>query len=302
MTIDFAVDLLCRGLLAPAGVAAIILALARLCVPERYAAPIAFASAVMAGYLLMDWAKIVPERHFQWLPWLPVLSLIPLAAGLAQGVGRIERLATLLVPSAISAWLLVPTWSRLEETRGWWLLAVFVGLVVLGGLLDVVAARSRPIWFCLLQAGFLAAQGGMVMAFISLKYGQMVLVGAGAAAGVAILSARRDAPVTSRALAPHLGLFIGAGAFLPYVEQDPPLSGFLLPLAAPLVLLPFCLLSRKPGQRSEQQEAAPGRIAKRKSPWPVLLQAIALIALLGASAAWVHTVQSDAAEYDEYSY
>lgn len=238
MNADFAIELLTWGILLPAGSSAALLFVGRRFLPDRYSVGFAFVVALLTGYLVLEWAPVVPERHYQWLPWLPLLCFIPLAVSLVREV-RVWRLVTFVPVSAATAYFIVPAWSRLDDVRWTYLFAVGIATWITCALLDFVASRMRPGWFLTTLALLLGGLAGVLMPFLSMKFGQMVLSACGATTGIALISLRSDKPATARGLAPLAGVVLVCGAFLGFVDPDPPLYPYLTPLAAPLLLVPF---------------------------------------------------------------
>ncbi len=242
MELKFAGELFLQGILLPGGLSLAIFLLGRWLLPPRYGVPVAFSTAWLVGYLWLDWAKVVPERHYQWLPYMPLAAIVPLSVSLADGVRRVERLLLFLPLSLCAAAFVVPTWARLQDVRQWYVLSLAAGLWLLCVAGDELAGRMRPGWFLSLHLLVLGGLSGIMMGFVSVTYGQLLLAAAGALSGIALMSVRTQDVAVSAAVSPHISVVLGCGAFLGFVDPNPPLYGFLIPLALPILLLPVAVV------------------------------------------------------------
>jgi hypothetical protein len=130
------------GVLAPAAIAAALVWLIRRTLPSTGASPAkgddrgvlaaAAAAAVFIGYVLLpEWAEVLPQRHWQWLPFIgvgaaAVSSLVPSSRWLWAA-----RWLLLAAAAAIAAWKLVPTWETLAPARSISIALVALYLVLL---------------------------------------------------------------------------------------------------------------------------------------------------------------------------
>lgn len=133
----------------PAGVTISIVTLAELCSRKRDILGMAAAPTVVFGFLLGYWllklGPVVPEFDRDWLPYAPVLALVPtLIPG--QSLNRLKlQLLVLAIVVIILAWLLVPTWDNLEPSpvvhRVAWSAYTFL---LSSGMLLIVRADEPP--------------------------------------------------------------------------------------------------------------------------------------------------------------
>jgi hypothetical protein len=301
---EFAIEILCWNILVPAGISVAVLFISRLILPTRYAAAIAFATAFITGYGLLEWAKIVPERHYQWLPWIPVLTLVPLAMSLAEKIGKSERAISYTLPAALTAFFIVPTWERLNDaspafngklsvpieweltTRWMYLIGVTVTVWLLCCVMDLLASRMRPGWFVALFAICVGGMAGTIMPLLSIKFGQILLCACGAATGVGLLSLKSKDSKIGRAVAPHLAIVMSCGAFLAFVDPNPAQYAYLAPLAIPLVCVPFVV----------------GPLARYAGIKLAVLQVLLAITIIGGSGWWIHSQNQTTDQYGDYGY
>src|SRR5262249_29616844 len=137
-------ELLVYGAAVPFAVAtAVRLMLPRLlpdAVARRYSGSAALGLGLLAGYLLSTpRAALAPSRHWHWLPYLALASMVLGPVGLAEGVRSFERRLLHLLLALLAAWFLVPTWASLKPSRGVHLAGLAAGLFVLMLALDVLA-------------------------------------------------------------------------------------------------------------------------------------------------------------------
>ena len=244
----------------------------------------AFCAATLTGYVLLDWAKVVPERHYQWLPWLPLVALVPAALSLREKTHIVERLVAFLPIAAATAFLIVPGWERLDDVRWTYLFAVGGCAFVQCAAWDWLAARTKPLMFSVLACLALGGTAGLLIPFFVLKYGEMLLCATGATIGVGLLSVRSDNSERARAIAPLIAVVLTAGTFIGFVEPDPAESAVLMPLLVPVIALPLSIAG---GERY-------GRVF-------AVVQICLILALLGGTGWWLQSQQEEQSdEYGEY--
>ena len=312
MEIEFAIELMVWDVLVPAAISVAVLFLLKRFVAKRYCYVAAVATGLLAGYLLHDWSNlnatvdtaktlegsggakeaflsavrtvqsVLPQRHYQWIPWLPALLLLPLGLSLGEKIHRAERVAVFLLSGSIAAWLIVPSWSRLDEIRPVLLTAVAAATWIMCCVCDLLAERMSPRWFLFLMTGCIAVYAGIMMPFMSLRHGEIILCGAGALTGATLMTFRSNESSAARSLSPICAMLLVSGAFVSFIEPDPPNPIFLLPLAAPMGLLPFVI----------------GPLRDRNSIKIRLVQLGLVIAILATTAAWLYaSMDVSASEY-----
>lgn len=248
---------------------------------ERYALGIALAAGFFSGYwLLPDWAPLVPEKHWQWLPYLAAAAVL---GGLTQasGVSWVERLLAYGVLALVAAWQLVPLWEELQPPRHYCVPLLACYLTVLAASLAALPDRLLGPLF----VGLLALASGTVALTIavgvSLKYGQVALIPAAALAGcfgASFYSNNRSLAV--RSMLPVFTTLVGGLAFVGTIEPSPPVPIILIAPAAPLMLWLFAggPLARLTGPRATAAQAVAVGIP--------LVIAVLGIALRGEADAW----------------
>lgn len=213
---------------------------------ERFSLPAAWAAGFFVGYaLLPDGASLLPQRHWQWLPWLG------LAAGL---VGRSSApsylsLIAWAILAAVSAWLLVPTWTTLWPPRlvTFPLLAAYLFLLMsLFGVLPNRLITRALIGYMAVSAIAVAL---CIAIGVSATYGRITALAAAALIGCYIAAMtpawrpmQPDASPDSlgiRSLIPAFAVLVGGIAFVGTIEPKQPLPIIMLAPAAPLTLWLF---------------------------------------------------------------
>lgn len=278
MSGESAVGLLGLGVLVPAAGAAALVWLSRKLLrgdaSSRYPAAAGFVGGFVIGYVLLaDWEEWLPERHWQWLPYLALAAGIVAPVANAKGVSLAERWLVSLLLAAASAWFLVPTWSSLEPPRAFWLMALSGLLFLLAAGLDPLPQRigSRPVLLSLSAASLVVTL--MVGLCVSLTYALVAAAATASLAGVgleSLLLRRNDSnsrgpgatcstmpggggsesepmgadrqnglsedELAVRALLPVAAIVVGGAAFVGCIEPQRPLYGLLVLPAAPLGL------------------------------------------------------------------
>lgn len=134
---------------------------------------VALAAAFFAGWVSQDWTTLQPTRYLDWLPWVTIgLSTVVLA----NASGLSARYVWCLVIAACigAAWLLVPSFPRLQPPRPQAVAMLSVAAVVLTIALERLAARISHRLFI---AGLMATgtAGSIVLAqSFSLKFAQIM--------------------------------------------------------------------------------------------------------------------------------
>jgi len=244
-------------LLIPAVTAAVVALALRRWLPghaARYALPIAIAVGFCAGcFLFPDRLPLVPERHWQWLPYLAVVAAVIGGLSAADSLRWYDGLFLYLVAGIIAAWLLVPHYPDLKQARPWSILFVTVYLAGLSGLLALLPERLRDRLFFVLLTLSAFATAVLVTSEISLRIGTLALRGPIAMLGCQLLPRafmKNAGPREILALIPLFALLAGGSAFAGAIELPEPRWLLLVAPAAPLMLWLFAggPLARLPGK------------------------------------------------------
>jgi hypothetical protein len=276
--------------LGTAAVAAAVFLLLRRMLPVdmsvRYSSAVATAVAFAAGYaMLPSWAAWVPNRHWQWAPWLALLAAVVGPISLAGGLRRVERWLLSLGVSILAAWLLVPVWPSLQPSRAVLMPALAIYLLLCGGLLEPLLARFSTVTLPAYLTLSAACVSVLTAALVSVTYGRAGGTVAAALAGRSIAAYFvRDANAM-RGLGMVYAVLVGGWAFVGCIEQqDAPLYPLLLLPAAPLAL--WCCV-RGPLSRLHGF-AATG------------VQAALVVATLVVAAGLLARNRGESDDYDEY--
>jgi hypothetical protein len=240
----------------------------------RYAATVGFVGGFVIGYgLLTDADEWYPTRHWHWLPYLGLAAGIVAPVGNARGVSVPERWLMSLLLAVAAAWFLVPTWSSLDASRVYWLLALSGVLWLPAAGLDPLPRRIGSLPVLLSLCGASLGVTVMVGLCVSVTYAGMAAAASGSLAGLCLDSILRrrqsshsgvpgadrstlasavnpeeglketaradelsDDELAIRALLPAATIVVGGAAFVGSIEPQPPLYGLLALPAAPLGL------------------------------------------------------------------
>jgi hypothetical protein len=238
------VDLLYGGVV-PAVVGMIVWWLARRVLQEdaaaRYAASLAVAAGVLAGYWLVWWK----EDHGRWLPKMPYdwLPMVIAAAGiigpvvLARGVSRVERGVVYLVFGLVAVWILLPTRASVLPQRPWYAAGLGPALAVLAILFDGVCERFGAALVAGVTAFCAMCAAAILLLSGSTSFALTAGSGAAALAGIAV-AASRSREATCRGAALVCCVLLG-GAMLVgkfnTLSAVPP-GCYVVPALAPLLL------------------------------------------------------------------
>jgi hypothetical protein len=269
-----ALGFLIYTLLAPAGVAFAAMWLAWKVLPTGPQVRWSSSAAVALGFatafvLLHGAAAIVPQRHWQWLPYLGGLAAVLGATALARGVFAAERWVVFFALSLVAAWCLVPTWDTLAPPRLVWIGILTAYFTLLMGLVDALPPRLQSGHLLAAMMVTALAVALLVAAELSLVLGQLGGIVMAALAGCRLAGWRDPLATATRGLIPVFVILIGGVAFAAAIEPEPPVWGLLLAAAAPLVLWGLAAL---PGARWSGVKAA-------------MVQMVLMAAWLGVAAA-----------------
>ncbi|MBA3312442.1 MAG: hypothetical protein M3552_03850 [Planctomycetota bacterium] len=236
---DLSIEYLGKAVAAPAAIALLLFVALRKTLPRdlalRYAGPVAFGAAMIAGCLLTGSVTFVPDRHWHWLPYLAFGASLIGGIAACESLRWFERAVLWLLASLVAAWLVVPDWASLSPSRGIWIIALVAGLAVLtasGEFLSVKVPAPTFLWSLILAATCVA---GLIVGFVSLTFGKIAIIPA-AALGGCLLGAMIDRTPTVRGLGLSYAVVIGGWAFVGTVEPQRPVLFLLIAALAPLAL------------------------------------------------------------------
>lgn len=220
-------------------VAAVVLGASRRTLPadlgQRYAAPCAFATACVTGYVLTDAIVFPPERHWQWIVPLAIGSSLISSIANSKSLRFIERLVLWLLTNLVAAWLIVPEWASLDPPRLVWIAGLVPCLTLLTALVEPLATRipapSRLLSYAIASFGVAT----LTTAFLSLTYGKLAVVPAAALAGCFLGSLwGKGGPLQGLGL-PY-AVVIGGWAFIAAIDPPEPMWLLLIAAVSPLAL------------------------------------------------------------------
>jgi hypothetical protein len=241
---------------------------------QRFATAAGFAAAVHAGYWLLALGKAVPASHWEWLPWVLLLSLagaLPVASGTR---GRVLRSALLLVAAVAASWMLVPDWEHLEPSRLLHRFVLIVGIVAVSAGLAPLARRMPAAKLLLLLAVVLVSESVILALGGSLRFAQITGCGAAALAGMSLAAFFDRTGRTADGIALPFALLAAGMMLIGHVNSfsDVPHISYLFPPLAPLALWP---LATGPGARA----SGPRRWVLVSLPVLICLGAVARAAI-----------------------
>lgn len=230
------------GMVLPALVAGLAFSLLTKVLPaeraKRWSAAVSLIGGFSFGYFLSSFAVWPPTSHWHWLPVavLPGLVFGPLSREF--GLGDLLRSPLLLPPSLIAAWLLMPTWERLEpdpmlQMAAWAML--FWALMV---AIEPLADRIPPITLSGVFSVVLFCGAVVVIQGETLRFGQTLLTAAFSMGGLFLANltlGRRDHLL---GIACPFVLLLGGPILVGQVStfSGVPLASYLLVPLAPLTL------------------------------------------------------------------
>jgi hypothetical protein len=280
---NWVIEIVGGGGVVPAAIAvAVFLGVRLLLSPEvgqRYSAAIAFAAAYSVGYVLLpSWAKVAPERHWQWTLYLALIagSVGPIAA--AGGLAVIERWILFFLVALVSASLLVPSWPDLEPPRAVWLCVLTTYIFVLAALLELLARRIPATILIGSLALASVCTAALTAAYVSVTHGRLAGIATASLAGswVACFASWQK---SAAGLALAYSVIVGGLAFIGCVEPRQPYVGLLVAPLAPLAL--WCSI--------------PPAVQRLHAPTRTVVQIALVAAVLGGATAAVFIAGSGAA-------
>lgn len=281
--LEFALFTVAAPLATAAATALLLARVAPATLAERYALGAALAAGFAVGYLLLpDWAPLVPEQHWHWLPYVGAASVLA-AIGMAQGVSLPERWLAFALLALVVAWQLTPLWPDLSPPRTASVPLLAGYLLLITGLLTALPDRLIGRTLVALLAASAAATAVVVALGVSGKLGQVAAAAAAGIAGcfaatcLATLArrasegARHPLATAIRGLIPVYAVLAGGSSFAGTIEPLPPLPIILVAPATPLALWLF----------------AWGPLARLKGPAAIAAQCLAVAIPLLVAIAWM---------------
>lgn len=98
---------------------------------RRYACPIAFSAATVAGYWFLKLGPVQPETHWQWLPHLLLIAAVIGMVSASEDLNNFDRFLLFAIATGAAGFQLVPTWEDLTPPRQQYLLGLTILVVVL---------------------------------------------------------------------------------------------------------------------------------------------------------------------------
>lgn len=229
------------GFLAPAGVAAIVFMLARLCCGDtgrRIAPAVAVVAGFLTGYGLLGLGPIRPNAHWEWIPYAALLTLAVGPSSCATTVAACERLFYYLAASVVLAHLLVPNWENLEPSATVYIIAwtFFAGL--LAWTLEPLSNRCSPLLYAIVLTGTAVCCAVVLVLSGSLRFGQIAGSAAGALTGLSLVLLLVRSPALLTGIGFSFAVLIAGALLVGRVHSfsDVPLASYLLIPLAPLFL------------------------------------------------------------------
>jgi hypothetical protein len=228
-------------------------------VGRRYRLPSALALGVFVGMAFLPTTKsVLPERFWEWIPYLGLLAAFACGLTHAAGVTTGERWIAIAHLAALTAWKIVPTWDELAATRPMQIFAVATGIALLTMLVEPLATklpgRLFPVWlFC--AAGTVAL---LILGEVSETFGRLAALPASALLGCGIASWLTPSAADWRTIGLPYAALVGGYAFTGFIYPTPPLWPLLFVPFAPLALW-ICTcgpLGRLTGPRAVIAQAA----------------------------------------------
>jgi hypothetical protein len=239
-----AIEILVYGVAVPGAVAFAIvwmgLRRGSLRVLARSIEGVAVAAAFFLGCVLtLGRDAVVPTRHWQWLPWVTVLAGVT-GTIVPEGVyAKNLRWLFLAALAIIAAWLIVPTRPTLWPPRPISIALVSAYFFVIMALLDVLPEQLLGKAFLAQLAMAAGTVAVLLVAEISMTFGQLGLAAAAGLGGAWAASCFSNSPVLARSVIPAFAVVTGGLAYIGCIGCTPPLLALLLVPAAPLCLFAF---------------------------------------------------------------
>ena len=196
------------------------------------------------GFALLPSSKsLLPTQFWDWAPYLGLLAALVAGLASADGVLRGERWLSMLLVSALTAWLIVPTWDELTPSRPIQIALLAAGMFVLAISLEPLAKRIHHCAYAFWLMLSAATVSLIVMAEVSETLGTLAALPAGALTGCGLAAfIPKDSPGTNNLSLPY-AIVVGTYAYAGFIYPSPPLA---LILCVPLVPLALWLATCGP--------------------------------------------------------
>jgi hypothetical protein len=231
----------------------------------------ALALAYLAGYGLRGSSVAwIPAQNWHFSPYLAMVAAVTGPLAISRGVWFVERWMLAALVSIPAAFVLVPDWESIQPMRHVYVAGVAAYLFALIALISPLADRVPPRRLLFLLVLVAATAAGVVLASVSVLFGQLIGVVIAAMAGCWIAAGKQCDAASVRGLVPVFALLVGGLSFVASIYPDPAIWGILVLPAAPLAVWATRIYSSPKGGWVE-----------------TLVQAVAVSAVLAAVAGWI---------------
>jgi hypothetical protein len=179
---------------------------------------------------------LVPMQFWEWLPYLGLLAAFVSGISRAVGLVRGERWVAIYLFAMLAGWLTVPHWPELYPVWPAQIALFSVTAVLVVALLEPLPERlprgALPFWLVVVAAW----SSLLVIAEVSVSFGQLAALPAGGLAGCAIAAfVKADAEI-GRGLPLPYATLVGGYAYVAAVYPTTPLWPLAAVPLAPLAL------------------------------------------------------------------
>jgi hypothetical protein len=193
--------------------------------------------SVLIGFVVWHDVKALALMQFwDWLPYLGLLAAFVTGLTRAGGVGSGERWFAIYLFAMLAAWLTVPHWPEFEPAWPVQVALFAITIVTVAALLSPLPARlpdrALPVWL-MLTAAVLSV---LLTAEVSLSFGKLAALPAGALAGCAVAASVMPGVTRWGGLALPYATLVGGYAYAGAVYPTTPIWLLLTVPMAPLAL------------------------------------------------------------------
>jgi len=197
-----------------------------------------FVGGFHVGYWLLSLGDASPESHWEWLPWVLLMTWAGSLPTDVRATLRLLRYSLIIFAVVASAWVIVPDWEHLDPPQMHHQVTLTLSVLLLAALLEPLSQRFSG-WKLLALLAVVLTSTAVILALSgSLRFAQIAGCGVAALAGMAVTAfLDRDQPVAAGIALPY-SLFVAAIMLIGKVNSfsDVPLISFVLPPLAPLAL------------------------------------------------------------------